>query len=78
MLYFIKDQVLSKVIIQICVEKKDSEEEIHDKKLRKNNDPEVLKILTFYFYKKVLPKICIKGILESSVLPTKRDYFSDT
>jgi len=53
-------QVLSKVIIQVCVEKKDLGLKLIMRKLRKSNGLEVLKIFVYHFYKKVLIKICIK------------------
>jgi len=52
--------VLSKVIIQVCIKKKDLGFKFMMRKLRKSNGPKVLKIFTFYFYKKVLIKICIE------------------
>jgi len=42
------------------VEKNDLGLKLMMRKLRKSNDPKALKIFIYYFYKKVLTKICIK------------------
>jgi len=54
---FIMTQVLSKIIIQVCAEKKNLRLKLMMYKLGKSN--EVLKIFIYYFYKNVFIKICI-------------------
>jgi len=49
-------------IMQVCVEKKDLRLKLMMRKLRKNNGLKMLKIFIYYFYKKVLIKICISNI----------------
>jgi len=46
--------------MQVCVEKKDLRLKLMMPKLNKSNSLKVLKIFIYYFYKKVLIKICIK------------------